>query len=219
MIQLNNLQIGYRHAPLPYLFNGYFKTGSLTAIMGANGTGKSTLIKTLCQQLPAISGSVHIEGSIAWLPQQSDIERGFPITVFDVVAMGCWPKTGLFRGLNSDLRVQIGQALAQTGIENLAKRVISTPSGGQFQRMLVARMLVQNADILLMDEPFTGIDETTQADLLDLIKALHQQGKTILTVLHDQEMACAFFPELLRLDQSTIHWGQAVTDPLKEAVS
>ncbi len=206
MIALNNLQIGYQGQPIMAPVNGCFSNGSMTAIVGENGTGKSTLLKTICGFLPAIAGTVTCDCDISWLPQQSEIDPSFPITVYDVVAMGCWPKRSFITRLASDSVDKIYIALQQTGIEHLAKRTVNQLSGGQFQRMLFARLLVQNAPAFLMDEPFTGIDAQTCQVLLQLMHQLHAQGKTIIAVLHSMQMVQEHFPRTLMLKNSQWHW-------------
>lgn len=211
MIGLEKLVIGYRGQALGQPLSGQFARGSLTAIMGVNGAGKSTLLKTIAGLLPAVSGTLHRTAEakqIAWLPQQSDIDHHFPLRVIDVAAMGSWPATGLFSGLNRRMRNRIAAALAQVGLTDLANRAIGELSGGQFQRMLFARMLVQDAEVMLLDEPFTGIDSQTSALLLNVIDELHAQGKTIITVLHSQSMVESHFPELLYLHDGHYHWGK-----------
>ncbi|AUX92549.1 metal ABC transporter ATP-binding protein [Mixta gaviniae] len=210
MIELNHLVTGYRGRALSQPLSGRFAPGSLTAIMGANGAGKSTLLKTLAGLLPAVSGTVRYgqrKPQIAWLPQQSDIDHHFPLRVSDVVAMGSWPSTGMLRGMGRAMRDRIDNALAQVGLTPLAGRAISQLSGGQFQRMLFARMLVQDAQVLLLDEPFTGIDSQTSTLLLQVIDALHRKGKTIITVLHSQPVVERHFPQLLFLHEGHYHWG------------
>lgn len=210
MIELNDLIVGYQGIGLAEPITGNFKPGTLTAIMGENGAGKSTLLKTICGLQPAISGRVAVTGqaSMSWLPQQADIDRSFPITVFDVVAMGCWPRKGIIARLRGPDTDAIYSALNEVGICDLANYSVNQLSGGQFQRMLFARLLVQNAEIMLMDEPFTGIDSQTQEMLLKLICKLHEQGKTMIAVLHNPDMVMNFFPEILAINNSCIHWGE-----------
>ncbi|MCE0495839.1 metal ABC transporter ATP-binding protein [Vibrio salinus] len=209
MIKLRNLVVGYLGQGLAEPVTGSFSEGSLTAIMGENGTGKSTLLKTICGIQPAIGGDVEIKqcARMSWLPQQAEIDRSFPITVFDVVAMGCWPDNGIISSLKSKDIDNIYSALDEVGITDLVDYNVSQLSGGQFQRMLFARLLVQNAEIMLMDEPFTGIDSQTQNTLIRLICQLHERGKTIIAVLHNPEMVTDFFPETLAINNSCIHWG------------
>lgn len=211
MIELHNLVVGYQMHPLTQPISGRFQHASLTAVMGANGAGKSTLLKTLAKIQKPLSGEVNfssqLQKSISWLPQQADIERSFPISVLDVVAMGCWPKVGICRALSQNDEGNVQRAMKEVGIEHLATNTINQLSGGQFQRMLFARLLVQDAPIMLMDEPFVGIDSQTRDTLLSLISRLHQQGKTIIIVLHDMDIVSAFFPDILLIKEGKVFWG------------
>lgn len=199
MITLQQLQCGYHgralHTPITHQFNA----GALTAVIGANGSGKTTLFNTICGLIAPVAGSVSISGAISYLPQQAAIDRSFPISVVDVITMGTWPNNSLVAANKADTDSDVQQIMAQLQIDAYAHLSIDKLSGGQFQRMLFARLLVQDAQILLLDEPFNGIDGDTQATLLTLIKQLHQQGKTIIAVLHDVEMVKHHFPELLWL--------------------
>ncbi|MDC0612448.1 ABC transporter ATP-binding protein [Vibrio sp.] len=210
MIHLHNLVVGYQGYGLAEPINGGFKRGSLTAIMGENGAGKSTLLKTICGIQPAVSGSVSINKavSLSWLPQQADIDRSFPINVFDVVAMGCWPRKSMMDSLRDADIAKIYAALDEVGIRDLVNFSVNQLSGGQFQRMLFARLLVQDADVMMMDEPFTGIDSQTQDVLIKLMCNLHQSGKTVIAVLHNPEMVADFFPDTLAINNACIHWGE-----------
>ncbi|MDP5252875.1 MULTISPECIES: metal ABC transporter ATP-binding protein [unclassified Vibrio] len=215
MIQLDKVVLGYQNTPLTPPISGRFEPGSLTAIVGENGVGKSTLIQALTQGNTQLSGQIHYakarENLMACLPQHAHLDRSFPIRVFDVVAMGCWPQTGLFRALKGVQSARVHQALVKTGIERLANNTIDTLSGGQFQRMLFARLLVQDAPVMIMDEPFVGIDCQTRQALMTLIEQLNQGGKTLIVVLHDMEMVEAFFPNLLMLKQDLVQWGKTAT--------
>ncbi|SHO57025.1 putative siderophore transport system ATP-binding protein YusV [Vibrio quintilis] len=212
MINLNNLVVGYQGKGLTEPVSGSFEQGSLTAIMGENGTGKSTLLKTICGLLAPVSGHVsfhqNVQAEMSWLPQQADIDRSFPISVFDVVSMGCWPGRRMISALTRADTERINAALDTTGIRDLADYSVNRLSGGQFQRMLFARLLVQDAPVMLMDEPFTGIDAQTQEMLIALIGQLHRAGKTIITVLHNPEMVHTFFPQTLVINHSCFHWGK-----------
>lgn len=207
MIELKQLQSGYQgkalHAPL----SGTFHTGSLTALVGHNGSGKTTLLKTLCGILPAVAGTVTHRDKIGWLPQQSGLDHQFPVTVREVVSMGCWPKVSLLKRIRGQQQQHLDAQLAALGIAHLANTSISELSGGQFQRMLFARLLVQDASLMMLDEPFTGIDATTRAFLLQVITDLHHQGKTIICVLHDLDLVTQLFPETLRLSDGHGDWG------------
>lgn len=212
MIELQNLKVGYKDRPIFPTLTGTFKLGSLTAIMGDNGVGKTTLLKTLMHTIPPLAGDIIFHGdsskNIAFLPQHSDVDRQFPITVFDTVAMGAITHTSFFKSLSKSDYLRIQEAIARVGVTDLVHRAINTLSGGQFQRMRFARMLVQDADILIMDEPFVGIDAATQEQLLFLIKTLHHQGKTIIAVLHDTNIAHQHFPSLLYISQQNIYWDK-----------
>lgn len=209
MIALNNLTTGYAGRPLACPLSGAFEAGSATAIIGANGCGKSTLLKTIAGLLPPVSGSVNyapgVENRLGWLPQQSELDNQFPLTVHDVVAMGCWPASGMMRGLRSTERIDA--ALSQVGLSAMAALPLNRLSGGQFQRMLFARLLAQDAPVMLMDEPFTGIDSQTCDALLAVIATLHARGKTLLVVLHDMETVRRHFPYTLWLHREHYHWG------------
>lgn len=211
MIELRNLTVGYKGRALTAPIDGRFDRGSLTAVMGANGSGKSTLLRTICGLQAPLSGQVifndQCANEVAWLAQQADVDRNFPMCVFDVVAMGCWPRAGIGHSLSPSELNRIEQALAQTGITSLVSQSIRTLSGGQFQRMLFARMLVQDSPIMLMDEPFVGIDAKTRTSLLRLISDLHEQGRTIIVVLHEQDVAEETFPETLLIHDGDVEWG------------
>lgn len=211
MITLRNLLTGYHGQGIGVPLDGYFASGSMTAIVGANGSGKSTLLKTLAGLLPPVQGSLSFGQAgrprVGYLPQQAEMDRQFPLTVFDVVAMGCWPTCGLLRRLHRAQQAAIWQALTRVGLEALSHRAISTLSGGQFQRMLFARLLVQEAPLILLDEPFSGIDKPTCGLLMTVIEQLHRQGRTIIVVLHDNQLVVEHFPQTLWLTPERPVWG------------
>ncbi len=213
MIHLENLATGYRRQRIGPPFNGTFHTGSLTAIVGANGTGKSTLLKTLAGILPPVSGQVSFpEGRprIAWLPQQAELDHQFPLTVFDVVSMGCWPALRFWQRFSRQRMAQIWQAIEQVGLVDMAKNTINTLSGGQFQRMLFARLLLQQAPLVLLDEPFTGIDQKTGELLVSVMQQMHRNGQTLIVVLHDSSLVKRCFPDTLRLENQHYQWGNTL---------
>ena len=182
----------------------------MTAIVGLNGCGKSTLLKTLAGFIPPVSGVVRwspTRPTIGWLAQRHALESQFPLTVLDVVSQGAWPRISLLRGLRNDVRRRIQAALARVGLTEMAKTPIEALSGGQFQRMLFARVLVQRAPLVMLDEPFTGIDENTTHDLMGVIQEMHQQGQTVLAVLHDNQRVADYFPETLLLAPQNACWG------------
>ncbi|QIR26254.1 MULTISPECIES: metal ABC transporter ATP-binding protein [Kluyvera] len=210
MIELDNLVAGYEGAAITPALSGVIHKGSMTAIVGLNGCGKSTLLKTLAGFIPPVSGVVRwspTRPTIGWLAQRHALESQFPLTVLDVVSQGAWPRISLLRGLRNDVRRRIQAALVRVGLTDMAKTPIEALSGGQFQRMLFARVLVQRAPLVMLDEPFTGIDENTTHDLMGVIQEMHQQGQTVLAVLHDNQRVADYFPETLLLAPQNACWG------------
>ena len=172
---------------------GEVQRGAMTAIVGPNGAGKSTLLDTLAGHLTPQQGRITRAAgvTVAYLPQHARIDRSFPIRVGDVVALGAWSRIGLWKALGGGLRREVAEALAAVGLAGCERRVISDLSAGQFQRVLFARLMLQNADLILLDEPFNAIDEGTTADLLALIHRWHAQGRSVVAVLHDMEQVRA----------------------------
>lgn len=210
MIELDHLVAGYEGLAIAPSLSGTIATGSMTAIVGLNGCGKSTLLKTLAGFIPPVSGRLNWRDGrpvIGWLAQRHALESQFPLTVQDVVSQGAWPQVSLLRGLGGEVRQRIVAAIARVGLLAMAKTPIEALSGGQFQRMLFARVLVQQAPLVMLDEPFTGIDEATSRELMDLILEMHRQGQTILAVLHDNQRVADFFPETLLLTPRRACWG------------
>lgn len=211
MINIKNLITGYSYSPVSAPININIKQGSMTALIGMNGCGKSTLLKTLAGLVKPLSGEVnyknHYRPPIAYLPQQTDLDRDFPLNVYDVVSMGCWPKCNLWQRVKHQDHQNIEQALKKVNLAHLASTSISELSGGQFQRMLFARLFVQQAPILMLDEPFSGIDAETSESLIRLIQQLNQEGHTIIVVLHDNESVANFFPESLLLTPNKNYFG------------
>ncbi|MCO5062923.1 MAG: metal ABC transporter ATP-binding protein [Rhizobiaceae bacterium] len=210
-LTFNNLTLGYgSHAAIHHL-NGALRKGSLTAVVGANGSGKSTLLKGIVGMLKPMSGSIAARPGtrIAYLPQQSEIDRSFPARVADLIALGLWPKRGLFGRYTSEDRAHLSAALLAVGLEGFENRALDTLSGGQMQRSLFARVLLQNADLILLDEPFNAIDAKTVRDLLDIIRRWHGEGRTVMVVAHDLEMVRENFPEALLLARQAVAWGPA----------
>ncbi len=190
---------------------------ALTAVIGPNGAGKSTLLKIIANLITPAKGKMKLAKNvkIAYLPQYSLLDRTFPLTVFDVVAMGLWQDIGIFGGLSKKKTESIYFALDAVGLNDFDSRSLSDLSGGQFQRLLFARMIVQNADLLLLDEPFAAVDEPTVKDLLKLITMWHQQGKTILAVMHNLKLVKNYFPTTILLAKKIISAGKTsdVIDP------
>ncbi|EGQ5285906.1 ATP-binding cassette domain-containing protein [Enterobacter hormaechei] len=209
MIVMNDLVAGYDRQSVTRALSGVIERGSMTAIVGANGCGKSTLLKTLAGFIPPVSGTFRWQGRrpvVGWLAQRHALEAQFPLTVQDVVSMGCWPEISLFAGFRRDTRMRIADALERVGLASMAFSTIDELSGGQFQRMLFARVFVQQAPLIMLDEPFTGVDEATCNVLMDLMMEMYMQGQTLLAVLHDSERVARHFPQTLRLDADIPQW-------------
>jgi len=210
-LQFRDVTLGYDRHPAVHHLNGEVATGALVAVVGPNGAGKSTLFRGIAGILKPLAGSI-VTGDlqirdIAYLPQTVDIDRSFPISVFDLVGTGLWRSTGFFGGMGKDARDKIAQALAAVGLNGFENRSIGTLSGGQMQRMLFARVLLQDARLIVLDEPFNAIDAKTSADLLALVRRWHDEKRTVLAALHDMDVVRANFPETLLLARGKVAWG------------
>jgi zinc/manganese transport system ATP-binding protein len=210
-VQFRDVTLGYDRHPAVHHLNGEVSSGALLAVVGPNGAGKSTLFRGLVGILKPLAGSIATDGldvrDIAYLPQTADIDRSFPISVFDLVGTGLWRATGFFGGIGKAAREKVAQALAAVGLTGFENRAIGTLSGGQMQRMLFARLLLQDARLIVLDEPFNAIDAKTSADLLALIKRWHAEGRTVLAALHDMDLVRGNFPQTLLLAREPVAWG------------
>jgi zinc/manganese transport system ATP-binding protein len=210
-IELDDASFGWHgHAALKSV-SGRFAAGGMTAVVGPNGAGKSTLIKGIMGVLRPMAGSVRISGAgrseLAWLPQAAELDRSFPVSVLDLVAMGAWRRVGGWRRYANQELERCMDALETVGMADAAGRGVDARSGGQMQRALFARMLVQDAPVLLLDEPFAAVDSHTADDLMALLCGLHGQGRTVIAVLHDLDLVRDHFPECLLLSGSVVAWG------------
>lgn len=210
-ITLDRVSFGWRGRVAVSDVSGVFAPGSMTAIAGPNGAGKSTLIKGIMGVLRPVGGSVRIDGAqrrdLAWLPQAGELDRSFPITVYELVAMGAWRRVGAWRRFGKAERERVNQALAAVGLAGAGDLIAGTLSGGQLQRALFARLLLQDAGVLLLDEPFTAVDTHTTEDLMALLRSCHARGCTVIAVLHDMDLVRAHFPRTLLLSGRTVAWG------------
>ncbi|MFN3350740.1 zinc ABC transporter ATP-binding protein AztA [Pseudorhodoplanes sp.] len=210
-LQFRNLTLGYDRHPAVHHLSGEVPSGALLAVVGPNGAGKSTLFKSIVGALKPLAGQVDLLGvsqkDIAYLPQAAEIDRTFPINVYDLVAMGLWRKTGLWGGFSKADHAKIHEAIAAVGLTGFERRAIGTLSGGQMQRMLFARLLLQDAKLVVLDEPFNAIDAKSCADLVALVQGWHKEGRTILAALHDLELVRATFPQTLLLAREPVAWG------------
>ncbi|MFC5508978.1 MULTISPECIES: zinc ABC transporter ATP-binding protein AztA [Hyphomicrobiales] len=208
-IRLTDLTLGYDRHPAVHHLSGEIATGSLTAIVGPNGAGKSTLLKGIAGALSPLGGDIALARGrrLAYLPQQAELDRSFPIHVYDLVAMGLWNRAGIFGRIGGGAAAKIEAAIAAVGLAGFERRPIGALSGGQMQRALFARLLLQDADIILLDEPFTAIDARTTADLLALVQRWHGESRTVVAVLHDIETVRRAFPQTLLLARESVAWG------------
>jgi zinc/manganese transport system ATP-binding protein len=210
-LRFKNLTLGYDRHPAVHHLDGAVDAGALMAVVGPNGAGKSTLFKGIVGMIKPLAGRIEREGlaarDIAYLPQAAEIDRSFPINVFDMVSMGLWHHTGLFGGIDRKARHRVDEAIAAVGLTGFEDRAIGTLSGGQMQRMLFARLLLQDARVIVLDEPFNAVDAKTSADLFDLVRRWHGEKRTVLTALHDIDFVRANFPETLLLAREPVAWG------------
>jgi zinc/manganese transport system ATP-binding protein len=210
-IRFDDVTVAYDRHPAVHHLSGSFEPGSLTAITGPNGAGKSTLLKALMGEL-SLAGGVIDRGELTardfgYLPQAADIERQFPLTVADTVMLGAWQVTGAFGGATPATAQAARRALAAVGLEGLERRHIGSLSAGQFQRVLFARLLLQDAKVIVLDEPFTAIDARTTRDLIEIVRRWHRDGRTVIAVLHDFEQVRMNFPTTLLIAREPIGWG------------
>jgi zinc/manganese transport system ATP-binding protein len=207
-IRLAGLTLSHARHPAVHHVSGHFAPGSLTAVVGPNGAGKSTLLRALAGLHAPDEG--HIEGAagqVALLPQASTLDRSFPIACLDVVLFGLWGETGGFRALPRNAKPRAQAALAAVGLSGFEKRPVGSLSAGQFQRLLFARLLLQDAPVILLDEPFNALDARTAADLLAMVRTWHGEGRTVIAVLHDLDLVRREFPDTLMLARDAIGWG------------
>lgn len=210
-IRIDNLTVSYDRVPAVHHLSGAFAAGSLTAIVGPNGAGKSTLLNAIIGALPADEGAIAVTGverrRIGYLPQRANIDQSFPISVYDTAALGLWHETGLFGRVSAEGKQRVLAALNALGLAGLETRAIGQLSVGQFQRVLFARLMLQDAGLILLDEPFAGLDTTTTSDLMRRIGDWHTEGRTIIAVLHDLVQVRQSFPETLLLSKRHTAWG------------
>lgn len=215
-MQIKNLSIAYGQKLVVEDISLQIEKGKMTGIIGPNGAGKSTFLKGLIGLLPRNSGAVtweehdieHMRGSIAYVPQRNSVDLTFPITVLDTVLIGTYPKLGPIKLPRKKEREIARKALAKVEMEKFAKRQIGELSGGQLQRVFIARALAQQATIFLLDEPFVGIDMTSEALIIEVLKKLRDEGKTIIVVHHDFHKVAWYFDNVILLNQQLVAHGE-----------
>ncbi|MBV6272606.1 ABC transporter ATP-binding protein [Alcaligenaceae bacterium CGII-47] len=210
-IELQRVWLGWRERIAVRDASGRFASGSLTAVVGPNGAGKSTLIKGIMGRLSPLKGTIQlgpgVSHQIACLPQAAELDLSFPISTFDLVALGAWHRLGAWRGVDDEGLDAIEAALHRVGLAGFSHLPIEALSGGQLQRALFARLMLREAQVILLDEPFAAVDRATTEDLLALLHTWHAQGRTIIAVLHDLDMVRAYFPQTLLLAGQVVEWG------------
>jgi len=214
-LEVHDLTVTYQRKPALWDIDFGIPAGVLAGIVGPNGAGKSTLIKAIMELLPTASGYVRIfgksleevRGRISYVPQRESVDWDFPASALDVVLMGRYRQRGLFRRLNDRDRRIARDCLHQVGMEAFASRQIAQLSGGQQQRVFLARALAQEADLYLMDEPFAGVDASTEEAVLELLMRLRDNGKTILVVHHDLQTAARYFDWMIMLNTRLVAAG------------
>ncbi len=211
-IRLTDITAVYERHPAVHHVSGEFAPGSMTAIVGPNGAGKTTLLKVLMGLHQPSHGRIDRGGlqraQVALLAQAQTMERDFPISCLDVAMSGAVARIGVLRGLGGVVRHDARHALAAVGLAGFDARLVGTLSAGQFQRLLFARLMMQDAPVILLDEPFNAVDEKTMADLLKIVHRWHDEGRTVIAVLHDLDLVRRHFPQTLLLARGCIGWGK-----------
>ncbi|MCU0313276.1 MAG: metal ABC transporter ATP-binding protein [Solirubrobacteraceae bacterium] len=223
-LDIRGLSVAYGGRPALWDVDATFPAGALSAIVGPNGAGKSTLLKAALGLVPVEAGLITIAGvpaggaheRVAYVPQRDAVDWDFPITVREVVEMGRYPSAGWLRRLRAADHAAVDAALERVGMAPFASRQIDELSGGQRQRVFLGRALAQEAGVLLLDEPFTGIDARTEVALLELLCALRDEGRAIVLVHHDLGTVRAWFDWALLLNVRTVACGP-VADALDPA--
>ncbi len=207
-LRLTDLTVSYDRHPAVHHVSAEIPAGEMTAIVGPNGAGKSTLLKALLGLAPRIEGRIECTARrIAYLPQQAEIDRSFPISVLDTVLLGRWSRFGGFGAAEQVDLHDAHHAIEAVGLGGFERRPIDTLSVGQFQRVLFARLLLQDADLVLLDEPFAAIDSKTVADLMVVIRRWREEKRTVVAVLHDFDQVRRDFPHALLLARELVDVG------------
>ena len=197
-------------------FNLGIEKGKMTAFVGPNGAGKSTLIKAILEFVKPITGSIKINGKtyaqekkkIAYVPQRGSVDWDFPTTLYDVVEMGSYGRVGFLKRVPKSEKKRVMEAIEKVDMIEYIDRQISQLSGGQQQRVFIARALVQDAEIYLLDEPFQGIDKKTEGSIVNILKGLKEEGKTVIVVHHDLQTVPEYFDEVVLINRKVIASGK-----------
>jgi len=215
-LELHDLTVSYAKKPVLYGVDVQVPQGALVGIIGPNGAGKSTMIRAIMGLTPVSSGWVRIFGGpfdqnrhrVGYVPQREQVDWDFPVNVMDVVLMGRYGRRGWLRRMTREDKIIAEESLEKVGMLPFRNRQIANLSGGQQQRVFLARALAQQSDLYLMDEPFAGVDATTERAIVNLLQELQSQGKTILVVHHDLTTAKEYFDHLLLLNMRLVSFGK-----------
>ncbi len=220
LLRFCDLTLGYNRHPAVHHLEGEIGAGELLAVVGPNGAGKSTLLKGIVGELRPMQGDIEFaaieRAQIAYLTQQATVDGNFPISVFDFVAMGLWSEFGAFRALDRRALARVGESIETVGLAGLERRTIGQLSGGQLQRARFARVMLQDARLVLLDEPYAAIDESTVLDLAALVRRWNAEGRTVISVLHDLAHVRREYPQTLLLAREQVARG-ATAEVLSEA--
>ncbi|MBL8815592.1 MAG: ABC transporter ATP-binding protein [Planctomyces sp.] len=214
-LSVYDLTVAYQRKPVIWDIEFEIPRGAIVGVIGPNGAGKSTLLKAILELLPRVSGRTEIFGMpysqvrhrVGYVPQRESVDWDFPVSALDVVTMGLYHQIGWCRPVRSRHREAALKALTRVGIGELAKRQISQLSGGQQQRTFLARALVQNADLYLMDEPFAAVDAATEKAIVDLLRDMRNEGKTTLVIHHDLQTVPEYFDYVILLNMRIVASG------------
>jgi zinc/manganese transport system ATP-binding protein len=218
-VRLRDVTVRYGRRTALEAVSGEFASGSLTAVVGANGAGKSTLLAAIAGVVRLARGTVNCgeRQRLAYLPQLAAIDRDYPLTVLELIALGGWREFGAFRSPSTALRTRAVLVAETVGLAGRLARLIGELSVGELQRALFARLMLQDAAVILLDEPFTAVDAQTLSVLLDQVIQWHQEGRTVIAVQHDLDLVRARFPLTLVLARRCLAWG--VTEAVLPAMA
>lgn len=214
-VSIHDMTVAYRRRPVLWDLDLDIPRGVLAAVIGPNGAGKSTMIKACLDLVPRVSGTVHIlgktyakvRGRVGYVPQRESVDWDFPVSVLDVACMGLYRRIGWFRPIRQRHKQKAMEALERVGLEEYANRQISQLSGGQQQRVFLARALVQEADLYFMDEPFASVDAATEQAILDVLREMKSEGRTVVVVHHDLQTTRDYFDWVVLLNTRLVAAG------------
>src|SRR5690606_8546008 len=215
VLKVNNLTVGYTQKPVLWGIDFSIPEGKIVGVVGPNGAGKSTLLKSIMDIIPISNGSVEIFGSsldevrhrVSYVPQRESVDWDFPASVYDVVMMGRFGQLGLLRRPGAIDKQIVKDCLEKVGMTDFSKRQISQLSGGQQQRVFIARALAQQADFYLLDEPFAGVDAATEKAIIELLRNMARENKTLMVVHHDLQSVKKYFDWTVLLNVNLIASG------------